>query len=207
MTLSIAMNTVHNKGIQLEIKYECGGQVYDFRQERDDESYGNSWGGSGPPSCLLEEIKDDRMEYVGVVQNGLEACKDLLLAGYTIGTGSMLTGQGPANPVCSSLKSIGGHAQACLGYDDTDECRDYLASLGLNHQGDCVMFMDQSWGNWLSLSRWNSQLWGSPSEGMWPIWGRDFMRIYNQWKDVWAINNVLGFPLRDLPDWGSWEYL
>ena len=206
MALGTAMDAVHNIGIQLEAVY-CGGK-YDLRDENTDESYGNKWGGSGPPSCLKEEVSGDRMDYVGQVTGGLEAVKDLLYAGYAIGTGCTLTGKGPANPVCQGLQSIGGHAQACLGYDDTDECRSYLESLGRNIGDDCVMFMDQSWGpNWLQVSNWNAALWGEPSEGMWPITGKDFMKIYNQWGDVWAINNVLGFPLRDLPDWGSNLYL
>lgn len=206
MALSTAMETIHNDGIQLETLY-CDNK-YDLRNEQDDESYGNRWGRSGPPKCILEEIKGDRMDYVGQVSGGIDAVKDLLYAGYAIATGSTLTGRGPADPVCRGLKSIGGHAQACIGYDDTDECRDYLKSVGRDIGSDCVIFMDQSWGpNWISLSNWNEQLWGEAPEGVWPITGSDFLRIYNQWKDVWAINNVLGFPLRKLPDWGSSAYL
>jgi hypothetical protein len=202
MALSTAMSVIHNKGIQLEAAY-CDGR-YDLSTERADESAGNSWGRSGPPGCILEAIHNDRVDQVSAVRD-VDAAMDLLASGYPIGTGSTLTG-GSGDPICS-LKRIGGHAQACLGYDDTDEFRDWYKQATGKTLREAVFLMDQSWGNWNSLSHYPEHLWGPACEGLWVVTRSDFGKIINDWGNAYAIADLVGFPLREIPDWGSSEYL
>lgn len=205
MSLSRAINTVHNKGIQLMSQY-CDGR-YDLREERADESYGNAWGRSGPPSCILEEIDGNYIEHV-VRVTAEQACLDLLFGGYFLGHGSQLTAR-PNGRLISGLTSIGGHAQAWIGYDDTDEFREWYKKNTGKTLNDWVAINDQSWGNWNPMPDevWPTHLWGPRPQGAWVVTGRDQMKIVRQWGDCWAISNVVGFPLREIPDWGSHEYL
>lgn len=197
--LSTLVKVVYQKGIQVETTY-CDGR-YDCRNESDDESYGNQWGGTGPPSCILEEIKNDRIEQFAYATDA-DAIMDVLWAGHFLFHGSTLTAR-QSNTLISPLTSIGGHAQALIGYDDTDETRDWIKqNTGTDLRGDWIAINDQSWGRWNTFpdSQWPSHLWGARPEGVWCIRGSDLIRIVRQWGDCIAISNVLGFPKLDL-DW------
>jgi hypothetical protein len=196
--LATLVRVVTTKGIQVEDVY-CDGR-YDLRNEVDDERYGNSWGRGGPPSCILQEIAEDKIESWGYVREE-EAIKDTLFAGHFLFHGSTLTANTSSNRLVSPLASIGGHAQALIGYDDTDEARDWIKQhTGTDLRGDWVAINDQSWGRWNTFpdDQWPSHLWGQRPEGVWCIKGSDLMRIVRQWNDCIAISNVLGFPRRDL---------
>lgn len=199
--LSTLVRVVHTKGIQVEAVY-CDGR-YDLRNEADDEAYGNQWGGSGPPRCILEEIANDRIEQFAYATDE-DAIIDVLAAGHFLFHGSTYTARN-VNSLISPLTSIGGHAQAVIGYDDTDETRDWIKQhTGTDLRGDWVAIHDQSWGRWNTFpdSHWPAHLWGQRPEGVWCIRGSDLVRIVRQWGECIAVSNVLGFPKRKL-DWGA----
>ena len=172
--------------------------------QRQDEDAGNKWGSSKPPQELVDACTGDQMERAyHVSRPTAQIVKDLLYNESVLDTGSTLTGGGTGNPLVG-LKTIGGHAQACTGYDDTDECR---AKLRLS-ANECVIFMQQSWGpNWIQVNNWPEDLWGPRPEGCWPITMSNFLKLVGQWNDTWAIVGAKGFVARRLPDWGSKVYL
>jgi len=176
----------------------------DLSSEKNDEAYGMNWGRSGPPAQLVEAVKGDVIERAYWVESPTAAImKDLFYNQSTLDTGSNLTGSGPGNPLVG-LRSIGGHAQAATGYDDTDECR---ARLNLP-AGESVVFMQQSWPvNWITINGWPTDLWGPRPEGCWPITMTNFLKIARNWNDTWCIVGLRGFVARRLPDWGSQIYL
>jgi hypothetical protein len=202
--LSTLVNVVHRKGVQVEQVY-CDGK-YDLSTESADEAAGNRrFGMNGPPTCILDEIAEDRIEQVSHVPDP-EAALDVLAAGHFCFHGSTLTGQSSGDPV-SGIRTIGGHAQAVIGYDDTDEFREWYREKTGRVLTEAVVIHDQSWGQWNQLTNWPEHLWGVKPQGAWVITLSSFSRIVDQWGDCYAISNVLGFPLLELPDWGSGEYL
>jgi hypothetical protein len=200
MTMSRGCEVVTSIG-QSEVK-DYG--FVNLSAEKDDESYGLKWGRSGPPQQLIDAVKGDQVERAYHVDEPTPAIiKDLFYNQATIDTGSSVTGSGPGNPLVG-LRSIGGHAQAATGYDDTDECR---ARLNLK-AGESVVFMQQSWGSdWIQINSWPEDLWGPRPEGCWPITMTNFLKLIRGWDDAWAIVGIKGFAPRRLPDWGSVLYL
>lgn len=176
----------------------------DLSTEKADESYGTTWGRSGPPAQLVAAVKGDQVERAYWIEQPTAALvKDLFYNQCTLDTGSQLTGSGPGNPLVG-LRSIGGHAQAATGYDDTDECR---ARLDLP-AGESVVFMQQSWEpNWITINNWPDDLWGKRPEGAWPITMTNFLKLVRNWNDTWCITGINGFVARKLPDWASHIYL
>ena len=199
MALSTGANVVHNIGIQLRIEYLDG--KYDFREEDTDETYGNGWGRTGVPRDLLDAVSGNVMEQVSRIQEE-EACLDVLYNGGAIGHGSTLTAR-PVGALVSPLQAIGGHAQAWIGYDDTDEFRDWYRETTGNRINDWVGINDQSWGRWNDFdeSLWPTHLWGPRPEGAWVVTGRNQMNIINNWGDAYALSNLIGFPAREIPPW------
>ena len=208
MTLSRAMWAIQNYGFNSETVYLDG--KYDFRQEDTDEAYGNKWGRTGPPADLINVTKVDRIAHVVEIAN-LEEAMDALYGGASIIHGSTLTGS-TKGELISSLVSIGGHAQALLGYDDTDEFREwYEKSTGKKAQGTAWVG-DQSWGaNWnnFPIQLWPTHLWGERPEGAWVLWSKDMDKVIRQWGDCYAFSEVEGLVRDGIPDWteafSSWE--
>lgn len=208
MTLSRAMWAIQNYGFNSETVYLDG--KYDFRQEDTDEAYGNKWGRTGPPTDLINVTKVDRIAHVVEIAN-LEEAMDALYGGASIIHGSTLTGS-TKGELISSLVSIGGHAQALLGYDDTDEFREwYEKSTGKKAQGTAWVG-DQSWGaNWnnFPIQLWPTHLWGERPEGAWVLWSKDMDKVIRQWGDCYAFSEVEGLVRDGIPDWteafSSWE--
>lgn len=175
MALSDAAWAVTNNGPSRRKKY-CDGK-YDFRDEDVDEAFGNKYGRSGPPSDLTDETKEEsRVIKVGDAGSmDKEKLKDFLYNGALIHHGGTLTGSRTGDPICR-LTGVGGHAQTTLSYDDTDECRDRLKLS----KGEYVVFNQNTWGDYYSISNWQEDLWGPYVPGTWPILASDAVRICNQ---------------------------
>lgn len=182
----------------------------DLSTQRADEHAGNSWGRSGTPQWLRDAVKDDRFVRgwnLGRSPNA-DTVRDVLWNEGIIDHGSTFTAAESRNGLISSLRSIGGHAQCCTGYDDTDEMREWVErECGVDLKGDMLVVNQQSWGSWLSLLKWPTDLWGPRPEGAWVVTGADFLRILGNWGDGWGLTGVDGFVARRLPDWGSEVYL
>lgn len=199
MALSDAAYVSHNVGIQLMTTY-CDGK-YDFREENNDETFGNNWGRSGVPSDMLAAVDGTRVEQVSRVTDP-EACLDLLYNGYALGHGSTKTAR-PNGGLISTLQSIGGHAQAWIGYDDTEEFRDWYQETTGKRLTQAVCINDQSWGDWNNFPDrlWPDHLWGPRPQGAWVVTLSDQARIINEWGDCYANSDVVGFPARQIPPW------
>ncbi len=210
MTLDRCAWVGHNVGVQLRKRYLNG--KYDLTTQQADELLGLRWGGSGPPQDLLDAIAGDKIEQIGEVRDE-QAVLDALYLGGSIMTGSTLTA-GNGDPV-SPLTRIGGHAQALVGYDDTDEFREWYRKATGKTLNDWVGIFDQSWyPNWIAVTNWPTELWGERPEGAFVLKGQDAMQLVRQSPSFSAdsggarvFNSVVGFPLRTLPDWGSKLYL
>lgn len=202
MTLSRAMWAIQNFGIAQEKVY-CDGK-YDLSTEDADEAAGNRWGRSGPPEDLLTEIKGDRIATVVEISTTAEAM-DALYGGAACGHGSTLTGT-TKGTLISGLTSIGGHAQALLGYDDTDEFRQWYEQTAGERITGPVFINDQSWGaNWNAFRAdlWPSHLWGERPEGAWVLAESDMQKVISQWGDAYAWSNVEGLVRDGIPDWSE----
>jgi hypothetical protein len=203
MTLRDAVLAVHNVAIGCEVSYLNG--KYDLSSQSLDERAGVKWGGSGVPKDLVEVIKGDLIEQASEVQEE-SAVQDLLYAGHFIETGSTRTAGGPGDPI-SPIGSIGAHAQALIGYDDTEEFRDWYQQTTGKRITEAVYIFDQSWGEWLKVTNWPEHLWGPRPEGAFVLLAKHAMQLVQQWGEAIAMSKVAGFPLLNLPDWGSFEYL
>lgn len=204
MALSEGAEAVHVNGITLEKNYKEVG--IDISTQKLDEAAGVKWGASGVPSALRDIVKGDLIEQVSNVQEE-EAVLDILFGGSFISTGSTRTAGDDGDPI-SPIGSVGGHAQAMIGYDDTDEFRERYKQTTGKTLNDWVGIFDQSWGpNWRTVKNWPEHLWGPRPEGAFVLVGKDAMKLITIWGEALAMCKVKGYPLRKLPDWGSGEYL
>ena len=205
--LSTLVRIVCEIGIQLETVY-CNGK-YDLTLEDRDEAQGRAWGGRGSPADINEAIGPNKIVDWATVTDE-QAIKDVLARGYFLFHGSMLTSR-EGSTLISGLKSIGGHAQALVGMADDDLTRQWLRDTH-NYTlpaDDWIAIHDQSWG--ANFNRfpddWWPPHWGQRPEGVWCTRRADTMRIVQQWGDCIALSDASGWPAKDLPDWGSTEWL
>lgn len=204
MSMSAGAQAVHEIGNTQEVDYPSLG--IDLSTQAKDERAGVEWGRSGMPEELRELVRNDRIEQVSYVQEK-QAVMDLLFGGHFIATGSTRTAGGNGDPI-SRIGRVGGHAQALIGYDDTDEFRDWYREKTGRRLTDGVFIFDQSWGaNWITVTNWPEHLWGPYPEGAFVLEADDGMQLVNIWGEAIACSKVMGFPLLNLPDWGTHEYL
>ena len=201
MALSTAGNCAVKVGISLRKPY-CNGE-YDLSDENDDEAYGNKWY-RGAPDCVVDEVKTGgKIATYKRFDGDDQTVLDTLYNGAFLHNGSTNTG-GDGDPV-GRLKRIGGHAQGIIGYDDTDEFREFYQEKTGKRLREAVVIWDQTWGNWNSVSNWPEHLWGEKPEGAWVITLSDTMKMVRQ--GTYVCWDVLGFILDNLPNWGATEVL
>jgi len=171
MALATAADASRRYGISRRTAYDG----YDCRSEDRDESYGNSWGRSGPPKAFRDQVQG-KVAKVGSLGHINKAdLRDLLYSGVMIHHGGTLTGTRTGSPLVR-LTGVGPHAQSTLGFDDTDEARRHC---GLPDD-EFVVFNQNSWGDYYNVSRWREDLWGPYVEGTWPVKASDAVRVINQ---------------------------
>ena len=198
MAIYLGARAIHQHGIGLEINYPG---IADLSTEAKDELAGVQWGRSGPPAAFREAVKGDRIEQTSEVTEE-EALLDILHAGHFVGTGSTITARGAGDPI-SPAGSVGGHAQALIGYDDTDEFRDWYKQTTGKKLDGWVGIFDQSWHpDWITVKNWPDHLWGPKPEGAFVLRGSDVLRMLNtRYGAAIACSKVAGFPVLDLPPW------
>lgn len=192
MSLAAAVQASGVKnGVNIEAVY-CDGQ-YDLTNDDKDEAYGVRWWNGIPQCVLAETTKHKLLRYAA--ETGEDAILSALADGRFAFHGSGLTAR-PINELVSPLQSIGGHAQAVLGYDDTDEFRQWYRESHGKTLNDYVVIHDQSWGAWNTFPSqlWPRHLWGERPEGVWVITGSDFMRLVRSWNNVYIALDMGGFP-------------
>ncbi|MDD4889702.1 MAG: hypothetical protein PHU85_07200, partial [Phycisphaerae bacterium] len=206
MDLATAAKVLTQVGQSEEKDY--GGGI-DLSTESKDENAGNSWGRSGPPAALVAAVKGDSVKQMYYIESITpDVIRDIFVAEGVLNTGSTLTARGPCDPVAAGMTRIGGHDQAILGYDDTQEAKDrYKTASGYTVKAnDFFLFMDQSWGpDWISLSGWMEDLWGPRPEGMVVLLYSQFQQLVGgNYGECQAVVGINGFQLGRLPDYGGW---
>lgn len=194
MSVWRAARVVTEDGVQLMIVY-CDGK-YDLRSEGDDEGAGMRWGRTGPPRDILDAIKGNVITTASEV-NGIESAMDALYNGYPIQCGSSRTAYRTGDPI-SRYGSLANHSEAIIGYDDTDEFRDFYRDKTGKRITGPVFIWDQSWGNWNTVTNW-PPFWGSKPQGVFVLTGDDTRKKFNP---AIAYSNFEGFPRRVI-DWDS----
>jgi len=174
MTMAGAANATNKYGTQIRDLY-CNGK-YDFREEDKDETYGANWGSSGPPSDLTAETILKPHRAVSSFSANADAVMDVLYNGGFIHTGSTITGESKGDPV-SKATGVGAHAQTFIGYDDTDEFRQYYQQTTGKALTEAVVLIGQTWGIWNTVTNWPKHLWGAYPEGTFVLKMTDALRM------------------------------
>jgi len=198
MAIYLGATAIHEHGVGLEIDYPG---VADLSTEAADERAGVQWGGSGPPQAFRDAVAGLTIEQASEVTEE-DAILDILQAGHFIGTGSTLTADSPGDPV-SRLTSIGGHAQAMIGYDDTDEFRQWYQQTTGKRLDDWVAIFDQSWPpGWIKMENWPDHLWGPRPDGAFVLRGQDAMKMVDtRFGAAIACSKRKEYPVLDLKPW------
>jgi hypothetical protein len=92
-----------------------------------------------------------------------------------------------------------------MGYDDTDEFREWYREKTGKRLNDWVGIFDQSWGDdWLRVNDWPEHLWGPRPGGAFVLEGSVVASrmLDTRYGEAIAMSRVEGFPMLELPDWG-----
>jgi hypothetical protein len=126
-----------------------------------------------------------------------------MYAGHFIITGSTITSSATGDPV-SSAAGVGGHAQAMIGMDDTDEFREWYRQTTGKTLNDWVGIFNQSWplGACTKVSNWPRDLWGPMPYGAFVLPGKVVMRMVDtQYGSALAVSRRKAYPALDLKPW------
>lgn len=201
MNLGVAAAAHQKHGFAVRDVY-CGGK-YDLRNTLTDQRFGmDNW--RSQPRDFLEETGRNPIGRVARFNGGADDALDVLYAGGVLHTGSTATAAKDGDPV-SSGASVGAHAQSCIGFDDTDEFRDWYQSRTGKRLTEPVFIFDQTWGETRYVqANWPDHLWGQQTAGMFVLRWSDAKRLilstcYAYWPDLtgftpaeieWRISNA-----------------
>lgn len=170
-------------GLLLRKKYPFADlSVYNF-------SVGDRYGRSGLPQAFLDEADLHPCRFFLKVES-VEDARDALAAGYGIHCGSDYGNDGTRDSKGRAIWNASWGHDMCWGA--ADETGDDLEFLVLN-----------SWGKW---NRGGMPAWGPIPGGSFIIPSRDAARMIAE-GECWAIGDVLGWPARELPNYGAGDYL
>jgi len=115
---------------------------------------------------LIEETKQSKIGTISYFDGDVQEAIDIIYAGGVLWTGSTYTASKNGDPVCSSAR-VGPHAQTLIGYDDTQEFKDWYKSKTGKTLNEPVFFGQQTWGNIRYVkSNWAEHLWGKQNQGV-----------------------------------------
>lgn len=146
------------------------GNGFDLRDSITDQKVGiSNW--SNPEKSLAELIKITKETPIGKIEKlpaqiSEDALNDLLYQGCCIHFGGTLIGSKNGDPI-SSVGGVGPHAMSVIGYDDTQEFRDFYKSATGKTLTESVYIFDNTWGetpqyvakNW--FPKWGKQTGGT----------------------------------------------
>jgi len=165
-------------------------------------SIGVRLGRSGPTKCMLEHCKqhsvgkyvtpDTADEAIALFQNGY-ACH----SGQNVGFSSSPNSQG-----IHERRGSWNHDMATVGYDDTKEIWDRRVYFVVNSWGN----FNRQWGKWLNDSNLKSIL-GFPINGMIVVDASVWERYFLGGGSIYFYSDVTGFPAKNLPDYGTGDFL
>ncbi len=155
-----------------------------------DSDIGAKWGKRGVPDDIVEEASKHQVRTISLVTT-VEEARDALANGYSIsacsgyGFSSRRDSNGFAKP-----QGNWNHAMCWIGCDDTHEV----------YRETCFLIQN-SWGFWNNGPKKHEQPDGS-------FWVRESVaRKMLAQQGSWVFSSVDGFPARELPDYGTDDYL
>jgi hypothetical protein len=135
---------------------------YDLRDTNTDQKFGMNNCRSQPDDFVNAVKSETRFGQVSEFNGTVDDAIDILFVGGALWCGGTTTWGSNGNPICSRA-GVGPHAQACIGYDDTDEMKKELKT------NETIFFFDQTWGGSPTSyikSGWRSDWWGNATKGM-----------------------------------------
>jgi len=154
-----------------------------------DASIGIKWGGRGVPANVTAEAAKHRIGTISLITSW-EQARDCLANGFgvvccsSVGFNSQRNSEGMCFP-----KGSWSHAMGWTAADDT-------------RPGDCRFCVQNSWGwTWVSGTRVHDQ----PEGSFWI--SQSVAQRMIDYGGTYAVSNVVGFPRRQLKDWGAKEVL
>lgn len=160
-------------GCAFRTKYELPGLTVDFTDDDENENIvARKWCRSGVPDVMAEYTQQHHGYEDGAITSydgDHGGFKKVLAAGGALHAGGVRT-SGGSKP-CTPGRT-GPHMQSTVGYDDTDECKQWFADKGVKFaSGDFPLINMQTWGSgWrgeCADEYWPTHLWGEKPEGAW----------------------------------------
>ena len=149
---------------------------------------GSRWGGRGTPEKINEEARKHQIKAWHVIES-LEEVRDLLANGYGISTcsGYSFSDKRDEWGVSDRTRAGWSHAMSWCGCDDRPATHDKY--------GDCLICIDQSWGNW-NNGGWHAD-YGPMPEGAFWILGRHARGMISSGGSI-GFSTVNGWPSRKM---------
>lgn len=183
MNPGLATEFVVKHGLLLRKKYDFADlSKYNF-------SIGDRWGQNGPPQACLDEADKHPCKFF-LRLTSVEQARDALAAGYGIHGGSQYGNDGKRNS--KGVARFNGSWNHDMAWGAADETGDDLYFMVL-----------QSWGDWNSGGHPD---WGPLPTGAFLIPSADANYMIRN-GEFWAIGDTVGWPARELPNYGSGDYL
>lgn len=161
-------------GCAFRMKYTVGSVDVDFTDDDENENIvARKWCRSGIPADLAEYTQKHHGYEDGAITayNGDHVgLKKVMKAGGTLHAGGVRT-SGGSKPFTTGR--TGPHMQSTVGYDDTEECRQWFKDQhGITWAaGDFPLINHQTWGRgWrgeCADQYWPTHLWGPKPQGAW----------------------------------------
>ena len=158
---------------------------------RYDSRIGSNWGRRGVPQEAKTEAAKHPCQYFLRIRN-VEEARDALASGYGIHCGSNYGNNGVRDSKGMSRWNDSWNHDMSWGGCDDGTMFDDLVFIILN-----------SWGRW---NRGGHPPWGKLPGGAFIVPSKDARRMI-QSGECWAVGQVDGWPLRDLPDYGTGSFL
>lgn len=179
MSLGVAATAHSNYGYALRKSYLDG--KYDLRDTLADQKFGmnNCRNPESAAADFWTECKKTPIGKVSRYTQDVNLTMDILYAGGIIHTGSTATAARNGDPICGP-SGVGPHAQTCIGYDDSQEFKDYYKAHTGKTLTEPVFMFDQTWGDTQYIQKnFPYELWGKPTRGMFVLKWSDAKRLMN----------------------------
>lgn len=148
-----------------------------------------------PEQSLAELIEITKKTPIGKIEEvpsniSQDDLNDVLYGGACVHFGGTLIGREDGDPV-SSVGSVSPHAMATVGYDDTQEFKDWYREKTGKTLNESVYIFDNTWGEGPQYvkSNWPSHLWGKQTGGTYVLKYSDAIKLIRNGY-IWYPNLV-----------------
>lgn len=167
-----------------------------------DSSIGAKMGRSGPPRCVLDICSQHPVgQYV--MPNSADDALALFQNGYPCHSGQNVGfADTPNRKGIHERRGSWNHDMATVGCDDTREIWSERVYFVVNSWGE----WNSQWGNWERDSKLQKIL-GPPIKGMIVVSAEVWERYFLDGQSIYFYSDVKGFPMQELPDYGTGSFL